>query len=105
MSTFAGTYKTAFNLLKSDILYTQNKMINDERITGKSCKCKDLVKFYAAIQYAQLVKMFLNERHDLVDPTEGEKIWETKFEYQKVKKCLGCKGIDLDAILTIYEVI
>lgn len=105
MAYSSTMYNTAFLLLKDDILYTQNKMINDERIKGSSCKCKDLVKFYAALELAKIIKIYTDSITVTIDTViEGEGDWKGLYEYEKVKDCLGCAGIDFDAILDIFEV-
>lgn len=105
MAYSESMYKAGFNYLKADILYTQNKMINDERIKGSSCKCKDLVKFYAALQLAKIIKIYTDRITETIDSVnEGEGDWKGLYNYEKVKKCLACSGINFDAILDIFEV-
>lgn len=105
MSAYTGYYNAAFEFLEADILVSTNKMITDERIKGSSCECKNLVKYFAAIQYVQLIKIYTDQVTEVIDSIrEGEGDWKGLFEYDKVKACLACKGIDLDALLEIYEV-
>lgn len=105
MSAYTGRYNAAFEYLRTDILYVMNKMIADERIKGSSCECKNLVRYFAAIQYAQLIKIYTDQVTEVIDSIrEGEGDWKGLFDYEEVKACLACKGINFDALLDIYEV-
>lgn len=77
---------------KTELAAIHAKHLLEQQVNETSCYDKDIVMWNAAFIEASLIKLIL-DRDSSVD-------WRTQFKYTEHKKCLKCKNINYDKILT-----
>lgn len=97
VTTISDYINTSFSVYKKDILANFYKQVNDEELKGESCRQYNF-HFYLGLYLVILVyKEFLKY------PLKDWSYFETKYNLKVLKDCLLCHNVDLNTILTSFQ--
>lgn len=97
-NTVLETYiSKSFLLFKDVIIDRHKKQYKEEDIKGSSCVQYSIMDIYLSILFVVLIY------NDVISTNNTS--WEyynNKYCIDRIRKCLACKGIDIDLILNVF---
>lgn len=90
--------KDAWALYKTDVIAFHTKQWKEEDIRERSEKQWDAMQYYYAVYLCILIWWEAKRNGGIIDPVATK----TKYDLVAKRKCLACKGINLDKLLEIF---
>lgn len=97
LNIFERNFIFGFKRFKAEIFSNTERMFEEEDIYGGSYKFKEIWLFHIINMFGMLMKLRLNEWKDF------ERL-KSSFDFEKIRKSLACKYINLQDILEEYNI-
>lgn len=84
-------FKSWFSANKTNLMKSLNTFFKQQSIWGESCEHFNTEKYYMTFLYGVLITQDISHNKD----AQTWEYYKNKFEFDEIKKCFACNGINL----------